>query len=312
MLCVVYSPRYECDIGPHVFPTEKFRLVVERLIKDGAIDRAQILEPEPVTRADLELVHTGDYITDFLELRPTPRVLRSELPITSAIRDASLVAAGGTLLAARRALEDGACMHIGGGYHHAMPGHAEGFCYLNDIAVALRCLQRDAKLQRAAIIDTDLHQGNGTARIFQADDSVFTFSIHQENNYPIKERSDCDLGLPDGTGDEAYLEVLERAVSIILDQHRPELVMMVAGADPYAEDQLGGLRLSLEGLRRRDAFVVAACAARAIPIVGLLAGGYARRLQDTIRIHANTALEVLGWRTLRARATAATPSGPRA
>ena len=299
MLSVVHSPRYECDIGPHVFPTQKFRLVVERLIADGAIDRPQILEPEPVTRADLELVHTGDYIDDFLALRPTPRVLRSELPITAAIRDAALLAAGGTLLAARRALAEGACMHIGGGYHHAMPGHAEGFCYLNDIAVALRCLQRDGKLHRAAVIDTDVHQGNGTARIFQADAAVFTFSIHQENNYPVKERSDLDLGLPDGTGDELYLEILEGAVTTILDQHRPELVLMVAGADPFAEDQLGGLRLSLEGLRRRDASVLAACALRGIPVVGLLAGGYARREQDTVRIHANTALEVLGWHTHR-------------
>jgi len=177
-----------------------------------------------------------------------------------------------------------------------MPGHAEGFCYINDVAVALRVLQHEGLLQRAAVIDTDLHQGNGTARIFQGDPSVFTFSMHQQNNYPVKETSDWDVGLPDGIEDEAYLEQLARAVPRILATQRPQLVMMVAGADPYEEDLLGGLRLSLEGLRRRDALVVQACAAQEIPIVGLTAGGYARNLQDTVTIHAQTTGELLAWK----------------
>ncbi len=302
---LVHSRRYECDIGQHVFPTQKFRLVVEALLATGAVDSTQILEPEPLERRHLELAHTGAYLDDFLALRRTPPVLRSELPITAEIRDAYLLAAGGTLLAARCALDDGACMHVGGGYHHAMPDHAEGFCYVNDIAVALRVLQRDGHIERAAVIDTDLHQGNGTARIFQGDPSVFTFSMHQENNYPPKERSDWDIGLPDGVGDAVYLELLARALPQILGAHRPDLVLMVAGADPYAEDQLGGLRLSLDGLRQRDSLVVRACAARGIPIVGLTAGGYARNLDDTVRIHANTAHEVLAWSAHRDKATQA-------
>lgn len=300
MFHVVYSRHYECDIGPHVFPTQKFRLLAEHLLADGTIQPQQVLEPEPVSRADLELVHTAEYLDDFLALRPTPRVLRSELPITASIRDAYLLAAGGTLLAARCALEEGSAMHLGGGYHHAMPAHAEGFCYVNDVALALRVLQREGHLQRAAVIDTDLHQGNGTARIFQGDPTVFTFSMHQQNNYPVKERSDWDIGLPDGIDDAAYLEQLSAALPRILMTQQPQLVMMVAGADPYREDQLGGLRLSLEGLRQRDALVVQACAAQGIPVVGLTAGGYARKPQDTVTIHAQTVRELLAWSGERA------------
>jgi acetoin utilization deacetylase AcuC-like enzyme len=295
MSWVVWSARYECDIGPHIFPTRKFRLTLERLLAAGDITRAQLLEPEPIEPAQMALVHTRAYLDDFLALRPTLRVLRSELPITAEIRDAYLLAAGGTLLAARRALADGAAMHLGGGYHHAMPAHAEGFCYVNDIAVAIRVLQNEQRIARAAVIDTDVHQGNGTAVVFQDDPTVFTFSIHQEHNYPLKERSDWDIGLEDGTGDADYLAHLEQAVPQILETHAPELVLMVAGADPYCEDQLGGLGLTLDGLARRDRLVVDACAARGIPVVGLMAGGYARRLEDTIEVHANTTRAVLAW-----------------
>ena len=295
MSWVVWSARYECDIGPHIFPTQKFRLTLERLLAAGDITRAQLLEPDPIEPAQLALVHTPAYLDDFLALRPTLRVLRSELPITAAIRDAYLLAAGGTLLAARRALAHGAAMHLGGGYHHAMPAHAEGFCYVNDIAVAIRVLQSEKRIARAAVIDTDVHQGNGTAVVFQDDPEVYTFSIHQEHNYPLKERSDWDIGLEDGTGDAEYLAHLEEAVPRILETHAPELVLMVAGADPYREDQLGGLGLTLEGLARRDRLVVDACAARGIPVVGLMAGGYARRLEDTLEVHANTTRAVLAW-----------------
>jgi len=293
MRAVVYSPLYECDIGPHVFPTRKYRLVMQRLLDSGAISPAAIVAPEAVPRSRLESVHTSAYLDDFFALRSTPRILQSELPLTTAIRDAAIAAAGGTLAAARRALADGAAMHVGGGFHHAMPDHAEGFCYLNDIAIAIRALQAEGRIERAVVIDTDVHQGNGTARIFQGDASVFTFSIHQENNYPLKEQSDWDIGLADDAGDAEYLARLSDAVPRILDAERPDLVIMVAGADPYGEDLLGGLALSLDGLRHRDALAVAACAARGIPIAGVLAGGYARRVEDTIAIHTATCLEVL-------------------
>ena len=295
MRCLVYSDRYECDIGEHVFPTSKYRQVVDALCPPGAEPRWRIVVPEPADRAVLELVHTPAYLDDFLGLRTTPRVLLSELPLTAEIRDAYLLAAGGTLEAAERALEDGAAMHIGGGFHHAMPDHAEGFCYIHDVAVAIRALRRAGRLRRAVVIDTDVHQGNGTARIFQGDSSVFTFSIHQENNYPVKEQSDWDVGLDDDTGDEDYLAVLATVVPQILDRVRPDLVFMVAGADPYREDRLGGLGLSIDGLRQRDRLVISACAERGLPAVGVLGGGYALRLEDTVQIHVNTALEVLAW-----------------
>jgi acetoin utilization deacetylase AcuC-like enzyme len=291
---VVYSPRYECDIGPHVFPTEKFRLTLERLVEEGVVRADDVVEPQRATRDVLELAHTPEYLDDFLNLRPTMRVLQSELPITATIRDAYLLAAGGTLVAAHCALEDGCSMHLGGGYHHAMADHAEGFCYLNDVAIAVRALQQEALIERAAVIDTDVHQGNGTARIFLGDPSVFTFSMHQENNYPAKETSDLDIGLPDGEEDERYLERLNSALAVVLE-HPPDLVMMVAGADPYRHDQLGGLSLSIDGLQRRDRTVVSACAERGIPVVGLTAGGYALRLEDTVIIHSNTTREVLSW-----------------
>lgn len=293
MRTLVHSPRYECDIGPHVFPTRKYGLVLESLRRAGVLESCSTEEPTPATAAQLGRVHTAAYLDDFMACRETGRVLRSELPITAAIRDAAILAAGGTLAAARRALDHGAAMHLGGGFHHAMPDHAEGFCYLNDVAIAIQALLDEKRIERAAVIDTDVHQGNGTAVIFQNEPAVFTFSIHQENNYPAKAQSDWDIGLDDGTGDAEYLQRLGGAVARILDTHRPELVLMVAGADPYEQDLLGGLALSLEGLRTRDRLVVQECAQRGIAVVGVLAGGYARQVEDTVTIHAHTALEVL-------------------
>jgi len=293
MRTLVHSPRYECDIGPHVFPTRKYGLVLERLRQSGVLASCAAADPAPATAAQLARVHTAAYLDDFMALRETDRVRRSELPITASIRDAALLAAGGTLLAARHALTEGAAMHLGGGFHHAMPDHAEGFCYLNDVAVAIRALLDEKRIARAAVIDTDVHQGNGTAIIFQEEPAVFTFSIHQENNYPVKAASDWDIGLDDGTGDAEYLRRLGEAVPGVLDSHRPDLVVMVAGADPYEHDLLGGLALTLDGLRARDRLVVQECAQRGIPIVGVLAGGYALHVEDTVRIHAHTAVEVL-------------------
>lgn len=294
MIPIIHSPRYAIDIGKHVFPTRKWDLT--RKVLRPRVGDACFLEPQPARREDLERAHTRAYLDDFLGLQDTERTVFSELPLNAAIRDAYILATGGTMLTVDCALRQGAAMHLGGGYHHAMPDHAEGFCYLNDIAVALRWLQHDGRIRRAAVVDTDVHQGNGTARIFQGDDSVFTFSLHQQNNYPLKESGDLDIGLRDGVGDDEYLEILEDAIPRLLDAQRPELVVMVAGADAYREDLLGGLGLSIAGLQRRDRFVVQACAQRGIPLAGLTAGGYARQLEDTVRIHANTCLEVLAWK----------------
>ncbi len=291
---IVHSRAYACDIGPHVFPTDKYRRVVEALARDGVLAQTPVLEPEPASRTMLQRAHEDAYLDDLESLRISERTASSELPLSRDIVRAYVLAAGGTTLAAREALGAGAAVHVGGGFHHASPGHAEGFCYVNDLAVAIRTLQAEGRIGRAAVVDLDVHQGNGTARIFADDDSVFTLSIHQENNYPVpKAVSDLDVGLEDGADDETY----DIALSLALEKvwaFAPELVLYVAGADPYVDDQIGGLALTFDGLERRDRRVIEGCATRGIPFAIALAGGYARRTEDTVRIHARTATLALG------------------
>jgi len=285
---VVHSDRYACDIGRHVFPTHKYRMVLEALLRDGSIVASDVEAPPEPGPGDLRLVHSSDYLEDLRELRWTPRTMASELPLTEAIVDAYVLSAAGTTHAARGALDGRAALHLGGGFHHAFAAHGEGFCYVNDLAVAIRVLQREGRIRRAAVVDLDVHQGNGTAHIFGSDDSVFTFSMHQERNYPAyKERSDLDVGLDDGTGDDAYLAALAEALPWVW-AFEPEIVLFQAGADPYVHDQLGGLALTLGGLDRRDQAVLGGCASRGIPAVVTLGGGYARDVEDTVRIHATT------------------------
>jgi len=281
----IYSPGYYCDIGAHVFPAEKYRLVHRALLADGDIPAERFLAPEPASREDLLLVHTEEYVADLLSFHHTPRTQPAGLPISEPLVRAILLGVGGTILACRRALSEGLSMNLAGGFHHAFPDHAEGFCYANDIAVALRRLRADGRLARPAIVDLDVHQGNGAAFIFRGDPAVFTFSMHQENTYPVKQPGTLDLGLGDGTGDADYLALLESHLPEVLDAFRPELVLYVAGADPLAGDQLGGLALTLEGLRRRDEFVIGQCLSRRIPVAGVLGGGYARDTRDTVRAH---------------------------
>jgi acetoin utilization deacetylase AcuC-like enzyme len=281
----IYSPDYYCDIGAHVFPTEKYRLVYRALIADGDIPADRFLAPEPASREDLLLVHTEEYVRDLLTFRPTARTQSSELPISEEIVRANLLGTGGTLLACRRALDEGLSMNLAGGFHHAFPDHAEGFCYINDIAVGIRRIRADGQAKRVAVVDLDVHQGNGTAFIFRSDPAVFSFSMHQENIYPAKQPGMLDVGLEDGLGDEDYLGLLESHLPQILDAFRPELVIYLAGADVLAGDQLGGLALSLDGVRRRDECVIGHCARRGIPVAGVLGGGYAQNTQDTVRAH---------------------------
>jgi len=226
---------------------------------------------------------------------------RLEIPWSREMVDAVWLAAGGSILAGQRALADGYAANLAGGLHHAFRAHGEGFCAIHDVAVAVRRLQADKTIQTAMVVDTDVHQGNGTAAIFAGDPTVFTLSIHQENNYPFpKPPSDMDMNLEDGTGDEAYLAILEKGLAGALERIHPELIFYVAGADPYREDQLGGLALTIEGLERRDRLVFAHALRRRIPVVSFPAGGYARRTEDTVRIHINTILaanEILGGRS---------------
>jgi acetoin utilization deacetylase AcuC-like enzyme len=222
--------------------------------------------------------------------------MKLEVPYSPELVAAFWLAAGGTIAAGQAALRDGFGCNIGGGFHHAYAGHGEGFCAIHDVAVGIRRLQHDGAIRKAMVIDTDVHHGNGTAAIFSKDDSVFTLSIHQLNNYPAqKPASTLDLNMEDGVSDAEYLAALLPAVRHSLDKFRPEILLYIGGADPYHDDQLGGLDISMDGLKERDKGVFEEARRRKIPVVTALAGGYARRLEDTIQIHANTiraALEV--------------------
>ena len=322
---LVYSDGYYLPIGQHVFPAEKYRLVARGLREQGITTDDDFLLPAPAEDREVLLAH-GDYWVHKLRTGTisAKEELQLEVPFSDELVDAFWLNAGGTTLAARRALFDQVGVTLGGGYHHAFPDHGEGFCMINDIAVAVRVLQKEKRIQRAMVVDCDVHQGNGTAVIFgkrpQSEDAqptvsrngsawmrempiddstqTFTISLHQENNYPVwKPPSSIDVNFADGTGDEPYLDWLRRALDAAFGRFQPELIAYVAGADPYKEDQLGGLALTLDGLRRRDELVFRICRERRIPVFVTLAGGYAQKLEDTVTIHCNTvraAAEIFG------------------
>jgi acetoin utilization deacetylase AcuC-like enzyme len=287
---LVYHPRYDLNLGPHVFPSQKFRLIYEMLLRDGIAGPRDFLEPRPASDDDLLRVHTAEWVNKLRTGNLTAsEIMRLEVPYSPELAEAVWLAAGGTILAAQRALRDGFGCNLSGGFHHAFPNHGEGFCAIHDVAVAIRRMQADGAIRKAMVVDTDVHHGNGTAYIFREDESVFTLSIHQENNYPAhKPPSNLDLNLMDRADDEEYLGTLLPAVQKSLDEFRPDMIFYVGGADPYCEDQLGGLDLSKKGLQERDRRVFQAARERGIPVATTLAGGYARRVEDTVRIHANT------------------------
>jgi acetoin utilization deacetylase AcuC-like enzyme len=287
---IIYSDQYDLNLGNHVFPSIKYRLIKEKLLRDKIAGPQEFVEPPPASDDDVALVHDREYIAklqagklSYLE------ILRLEIPYSPELVRAVWRAAGGSILAGRLALEDGAAANVGGGFHHAYPDHGEGFCVLNDFAIAIRRLQKDKAIQRAMTVDCDVHQANGTAAIFAGDPSVFTLSIHQENNYPYpKPPSSLDINLRDGVEDAEYLRELGKGLEQALHGFQPDLIFYVAGADPYRNDQLGGLKLSIEGLERRDRLVFEKARAKNIPVAITLAGGYARRVEDTVQIHVNT------------------------
>jgi acetoin utilization deacetylase AcuC-like enzyme len=288
---LVYSERYDLNLGEHVFPSKKYKWLHDRLIRTHFAAPEDFVEPKPATSEDLLLVHDADWV---VRLRngtlSYQQILQLEIPYSHAMVDAFLLAAGGTTLAARLALECGVGFNIGGGFHHAFRDHGEGFCAINDIAIAIRRLQQDGAIRKAMVVDCDVHHGNGTAAIFAGDASVFTISIHQFNNYPSeKPPSSLDIHLADGIGDAEYLQRLSNGYRAALTMFHPELVIYVAGADPYYEDQLGGLLLTFDGLKERDSLVMRTALAQQIPVAVVLAGGYAQSVEDTITIHANTA-----------------------
>lgn len=288
---LIYSEKYDLNLGGHVFPSKKYKWLHDRLRWTRFAEEADFQEPSPATDEDMLLVHEAQWVS---KLRNGTLayldILKLEIPYSRQMVDAFWLATGGTTLAAREALAKGIGFNIGGGFHHAYPGHGEGFCAINDIAVAIRVLQREGAIKRAMVVDCDVHHGNGTAAIFSGDQSVFTLSIHQFNNYPTdKPLSSLDIHLADGIGDAEYLQRLGNGYRAALAMFHPELVLYVAGADPYYEDQLGGLSLTFDGLMERDRLVLWTAMQKKIPVAIVLAGGYAQSVEDTITIHANTA-----------------------
>ena len=288
---LVYSKDYAVDIGNHVFPTSKYTLIKERL--QGRSDfnnRIEFVKPASATDEDILAVHRKEYLNKLKNGKLSKEeVFKLELPYSRELVKASLLCCGGTMAAVDIALSDRLGIRIGGGFHHAFPDHGEGFCVLNDIAVAIRSAMRRKLLKKALVVDCDLHHGNGTAAIFLEDPSVFTFSIHQENNYPFfKPKSDLDIGLRDRASDKEYLASLYEHVPKIISDFKPELLMYVAGADPYKEDQIGGLAMTKEGLVKRDEFIYSQAINYSIPIAVVMAGGYAFSEEDTVDIHYNT------------------------
>lgn len=305
---LVYHKAYDLHLGEHVFPSQKFRLIAEALLREGIGAKGDFLTPEPASDEDILLVHTPEWVTKMKTGTLTAsESMKLEIPYSTELRDAVWLAAGGSILAGQVALRDGFGCNLGGGFHHAFAGHGEGFCAIHDVAVAIRKLQKDGSIRKAMVVDTDVHDGNGTAAIFAKDESVFTLSIHQANNYPAyKPPSDVDLEMDDRAADDEYLSALIPATKKALDDFQPEVMFYVGGADPFCEDQLGGLSLTKQGLKERDRKVFEEARRREIPVATTLAGGYARNVEDTVRIHVNT---IVAAREVAERYSAASAAG---
>jgi acetoin utilization deacetylase AcuC-like enzyme len=287
----LYSDRYAIQLpANHSFPIRKYRLVRERLLADGVLRPDDLLEPTLADPRDIWLVHTRTYWNQVEKgTLPHAAARRLGLPWSASLVDRARASVQGTLTAARIAIREGIGINLAGGTHHAFADRGEGYCVLNDVAVAIRVLQHDRWMQRMAVIDCDVHQGNGTAAIFAEEPDVFTFSIHGANNYPLSKVSGTlDIDLPDGTEDDAYLRALEPAVFRILADFRPGLAFYLAGADPHRADRFGRLRLTHDGLCRRDELVLRACRDAGIPVAVTLGGGYGQDIQDTVEAHCNT------------------------
>jgi acetoin utilization deacetylase AcuC-like enzyme len=287
---LVYHPGYDLNLGDHVFPAKKFRMIHDRLIDEGFASPLNFEEPAPATDDEILLVHDAGWVSRLKDGSLSYReIARMEIPYSREMIEAVWLTTGGTILAARNALRERIGINLAGGFHHAFRAHGEGFCAIHDVAVAIRVLQKERLIERAMVVDCDVHHGNGTAAIFAEDPSVFTLSLHQLNNYPTeKPPSTVDIDLPDRIGDQEYLDLLKRALETALPAFRPDLVMYLAGADPYEHDQLGGLALTMDGLKQRDRMVFEMALANRAPVAVTLAGGYAADVEDTVEIHCNT------------------------
>jgi acetoin utilization deacetylase AcuC-like enzyme len=320
---LVYTDDYYLPIGEHVFPAEKYRMIHKRLLETGAAEPGDFVVPKPASDEDILLVHTREYVHKLKNgTLSALEEVQMEVPYSPELVKAFWLAAGGSILASDLALRDGLAINIGGGFHHAFPDHGEGFCVIHDVAVAIKRMHQEGKLTRAMTVDLDVHNGNGTAAIFppktrvghplpsasasrrdlhatnleerhsgDGELEVFTISLHQAHNYPLqKPPSSIDVHLPDATNDEEYLGWLDQSLSSAFRHFQPELICYLAGADPYKEDQLGGLALTIPGLKKRDELVMRVAQAHKVPVMITYAGGYARHVEDTVTIHCNTVI----------------------
>jgi acetoin utilization deacetylase AcuC-like enzyme len=295
---VYYSDPFEFPLPEgHRFPRNRYRLLREAVVDSGLVPLEDLLLAGAASDEQILQVHDAGYLARVLEGRLTARELRRiGLPWSPELVERARRSTGGTIAACRAALAEAIAVNLAGGTHHAFASHGQGYCLFNDSIIAIRALQAEGRLERAVILDCDVHQGNGTAALAAGDPTIFTFSIHSENNFPLhKEQSDLDIGLPDGTGDEAYLAALEPGVGQALawaqaarDRARAPLAIYLAGADPWEGDRLGKLALTKEGLARRDRLVLEMCRAAGLPVAVVLAGGYGRRVEDTVEIHLAT------------------------
>ncbi|CAN5879060.1 histone deacetylase [soil metagenome] len=291
-LTVWSSARYTFPLPEgHRFPVAKYAMLRDRVIAEGIVGADRVLDPAAATDDELHLVHTTEYVHRFNEgLLDASEIRRIGFPWSTELVERSRRAVGGTLEASRHALRHGVAMNLAGGTHHAFADHGEGFCVDNDVAIAIRSLQRDQVIRRAAVVDLDVHQGNGTHAILGADPNVYTFSMHGGKNYPFhKVPGTLDIELPDRTGDEAYLEALMSALPRVLADAAPDVVFYIAGADPHEGDALGRLSLTFDGLIERDRYVLSQCREVGIPVAIVIGGGYGRNIDDTVTVHVNTA-----------------------
>ncbi|MDB4907666.1 MAG: Histone deacetylase domain protein [Gemmatimonadetes bacterium] len=286
------SARYAFPLPDgHRFPVAKYQLLRQAVLSEGIVRPEEMHEPARASRDDLLRVHSDAYVDGFTRGQLTAEEMRRiGFPWSEALVERSYRAVGGTMEAAAWALDQGIAMNLAGGTHHAFPDHGEGFCVFNDVAIAIRALRAQGRVGRVAIVDLDVHQGNGTHAIFAGDESTFTFSMHGRRNYPFhKVAGTLDVELDDGTGDDQYLALLADSLPVVLAQSSPALVVYLAGSDPHEGDRLGRLKMSFEGLARRDAMVMETCRDVGIPVCVTISGGYGARIEDSVSVHVSTA-----------------------